>query len=218
MYVSSSQIQLFPPDRCLWPERRARLTWDFAVSVRTTAFFPALSIVLVTFGLGAGNAGSDDHRPGRRINTTLAKVQGGWRPRYILLPIHDPQPRSCRRSRPSRLKIGMLVAGQVLVERIFAYNGMGKLLYGRRSSIRISRSSRASAFVIILVTALAVFLVDLIYPADRPAHPARGRSRHDRARCRHARDRRPAGPSGMSARQVPSDEAISMSPRRNPPS
>jgi peptide/nickel transport system permease protein len=53
------------------------------------------------------------------------------------------------------------------VERIFAYPGMGKLLYDAILDQDFPVIQGVS-FVIILMTAIAVFLVDLIYPLIDP--------------------------------------------------
>ena len=65
------------------------------------------------------------------------------------------------------LKIGLLVSGQILVERLFSYNGMGKLLY---DAIRDQDfpGIQGVSFIIILMTAISVFLVDLVHPLIDP--------------------------------------------------
>ncbi|MEM1288569.1 MAG: ABC transporter permease subunit, partial [Pseudomonadota bacterium] len=54
-----------------------------------------------------------------------------------------------------------------LVERIFSYNGMGKLLYDAILDQDFAVIQGVS-FIIILMTAISVFLVDLIYPLIDP--------------------------------------------------
>jgi peptide/nickel transport system permease protein len=104
--------------------------------------------------------------------TVLAKAKG-LRPRYILYR-YMIRNAILPQITAFALKIGLLVTGQVLVERIFSYNGMGKLLYDAILDQDFPVIQGVS-FVIILMTALAVFLVDLIYPLIDP------RIRHGRA-------------------------------------
>lgn len=61
----------------------------------------------------------------------------------------------------------MLVAGQVLVERIFSYNGMGKLLYDA-VLVQDFPVIQGVNFVMILMTAVTILLVDLVYPLIDP--------------------------------------------------
>ena len=91
-------------------------------------FLPALSIVVVTFGFWAlGMRGLMITVQGEDY-TTLGQGQGAEAratssTSYMIRNAILPQITAFA------LKIGLLIAGQVLVERIFAYNGMGKLLY-----------------------------------------------------------------------------------------
>ena len=70
--------------------------------------------------------------------------------------------------------VGLLVAGQILVERIFAYNGMGKLIYDAILDQDFP-VIQGSSYIIILMTALSVFLVDLLYPFIDPRIERGGR-------------------------------------------
>ncbi|MEM7238700.1 MAG: ABC transporter permease, partial [Pseudomonadota bacterium] len=140
-------------------------TLDFASSVLYHGFLPALSIVVVTFGFWAlGMRGLMITVQGEDY-TTLAKAKG-LRPRYILYR-YMIRNAILPQITAFALKIGMLVAGQVLVERIFAYPGMGKLLYDAILTQDYPVIQGVS-FVIILMTAVAVFLVDLVYPFIDP--------------------------------------------------
>ncbi|MFN3143915.1 MAG: ABC transporter permease [Paracoccaceae bacterium] len=165
MYVFSTQLRWFPLSGPYALTVEPGWTFDFASSVLYHGVLPAMSIVVVTFGFWAlGMRGLMITVQGEDY-TTLAKAKG-LRPRYILYRymIRNailPQITSFA------LKIGLLVAGQVLVERIFAYPGMGKLLY---DSILTQDYPviQGVSFVIIMMTALSVFLVDLIYPFIDP--------------------------------------------------
>jgi peptide/nickel transport system permease protein len=124
-----------------------------------------MSIVMVTFGFWAlGMRGLMITVQGEDYST-LAKAKG-LQAALHPLPLHDPQ-RDPAADHGLRAADRGLVAGQVLVERIFAYPGMGKLLYDAILDQDFPVIQGVS-FVIILMTAIAVFLVDLIYPLIDP--------------------------------------------------
>lgn len=165
MYVFSTQLGWFPLTGAYGLTVEPGMTWAFVQSVLYHGFLPALSIVVVTFGFWAlGMRGLMITVQGEDY-TTLAKAKG-LKPRYILYK-YMIRNAILPQITAFALKIGMLVAGQVLVERIFAYNGMGKLLYDAILDQDFPVIQGVS-FVIILMTALAVFLVDLIYPLIDP--------------------------------------------------
>ena len=95
----------------------------------------------------------------------LAKAKG-LRPRYILYR-YMIRNAILPQITAFALKIGLLVAGQILVERIFAYNGMGKLIYDAILDQDFPVIQGVS-YIIILMTALSVFIVDMLYPFIDP--------------------------------------------------
>ncbi|MFQ6546870.1 ABC transporter permease [Aestuariibius sp. 2305UL40-4] len=172
MWIFSAQLRWFPFTGSYGLTVEPGWTWDFAQSVLYHGFLPALSIVVVTFGFWAlGMRGLMITVQGEDY-TTLAKAKG-LRPRYILYR-YMIRNAILPQITAFALKIGLLIAGQVLVERIFAYNGMGKLLYDAILDQDFPVIQGVS-YVIILMTALAVFIVDLIYPFIDPRirHEAR---------------------------------------------
>jgi len=165
MYVFSTQLRWFPLSGPYGLNVEPGWTMEFVSSVLYHGFLPAMSIVVVTFGFWAlGMRGLMITVQGEDY-TTLAKAKG-LRPRYILYR-YMIRNAILPQITAFALKIGMLVAGQVLVERIFAYPGMGKLLYDAILTQDYPVIQGVS-FVIILMTAVAVFLVDLIYPFIDP--------------------------------------------------
>jgi len=165
MWVFSSQLRWFPFAGAYGLTVEPGWTWDFVQSVVYHGFLPALSIVVVTFGFWAlGMRGLMITVQGEDY-TKLAEAKG-LKPRYILYK-YMIRNAILPQITAFALKIGLLVAGQVLVERIFAYNGMGKLLYDAILNQDFPVIQGVS-FVIILMTAVAVFLVDLIYPFIDP--------------------------------------------------
>ncbi|MEM8859430.1 MAG: ABC transporter permease [Chloroflexota bacterium] len=140
-------------------------SWSFISSVLHHGFLPALSIVIVTFGFWAlGMRGLMIGVQGEDY-VKLAEAKG-LRPRYILYR-YMIRNAILPQITAFALKIGLLIAGQVLVERIFAYNGMGKLLYDAILNQDFPVIQGVS-YVIILMTAVSVFLVDLLYPFIDP--------------------------------------------------
>lgn len=165
MWIFSAKLRWFPLTGAYGLTVEPGWTWGFVQSVLYHGFLPALSIVVVTFGFWAlGMRGLMITVQGEDY-TTLAKAKG-LRPRYILYK-YMIRNAILPQITAFALKIGLLIAGQVLVERIFAYNGMGKLLYDAILDQDFPVIQGVS-YVIILMTALSVFLVDLIYPLIDP--------------------------------------------------
>lgn len=137
----------------------------FVLSVIEHGILPAAAIVIVSFGFWAlGMRGLMTTVQGEDY-VQLAKAKG-LRPRYVLYR-YMIRNAILPQITAFALKIGLLIAGQVLVERIFAYNGMGKLLYDAILDQDFPVIQGVS-FVVILMTALSVFIVDLLYPLIDP--------------------------------------------------
>ncbi|GIT90696.1 ABC transporter permease [Jannaschia pagri] len=172
MWVFAAKLRWFPLTGAYGLTVEPGWSLDFILSVLHHGFLPALSIVIVTFGFWAlGMRGLMITVQGEDY-VKLAEAKG-LRPRYVLYR-YMIRNAILPQITAFALKIGLLVAGQVLVERIFAYNGMGKLLYDAILNQDFPVIQGVS-FVIILMTAISVFLVDLLYPFIDP------RIRHDSA-------------------------------------
>jgi len=170
MWIFAAKLRWFPLTGSYGLTVEPGWDWAFISSVISHGTLPALSIVIVTFGFWAlGMRGLMITVQGEDY-VKLAEAKG-LRPRYILYK-YMIRNAILPQITAFALKIGLLVAGQVLVERIFAYNGMGKLLYDAILNQDFPVIQGVS-FVIILLTALSVFIVDLIYPLIDP------RIRHD---------------------------------------
>ena len=65
------------------------------------------------------------------------------------------------------ITLGTLVSGQVLVEYAFTYQGMGNVIF---SAIRNQDFAviQGTSFILITMTALAVLIIDLLYPLIYP--------------------------------------------------
>jgi len=165
MWIFAAKLQWFPLTGAYGLTVEPGWTWDFVQSVVWHGTLPAVSIVIVTFGFWAlGMRGLMITVQGEDY-VTLAKAKG-LKNRYILYR-YMIRNAILPQITAFALKIGLLIAGQVLVERIFAYNGMGKLLYDAILDQDFPVIQGIS-YVIILMTALSVFLVDLIYPFIDP--------------------------------------------------
>jgi peptide/nickel transport system permease protein len=165
IYTFAFTLGWFPINGSYGRGMQPAFTYEFVVSVIRHSTLPALSIVLVTFGYWAlGMRGMMMTVEGEDyIHLARAK---GLRPLYIL---YRYMIRNAILPQITALAItlGTLVSGQVLVEYIFTYQGMGTLLF---SSIRNQDYPviQGVSFFVILLTALSVLIIDLIYPLIDP--------------------------------------------------
>ena len=165
MWFFAAQLEWFPLTGSYGLFETPGWNWEFILSVIHHGTLPALSIVIVTFGFWAlGMRGlmatvqSEDY-------VALAKAKG-LRPRYVLYR-YMIRNAILPQVTAFALKIGLLVTGQILVERIFSYNGMGKLIYDAILNQDFAVIQGAS-YIVILMTAASVLIVDLIYPFIDP--------------------------------------------------
>ncbi len=143
----------------------AGLNWDFIRSVVSHGTLPALSIVIASMGYWAlGMRGMMITVQGEDY-LTLARAKGLSRVRVLLhYAIRNailPQVTALA------LGLGSIVGGAVLVEYIFAYPGMGYLLYQGLLNSDYT-VIQGVVFILIVTTATAVLLIDLLYPLIDP--------------------------------------------------
>jgi peptide/nickel transport system permease protein len=72
------------------------------------------------------------------------------------------------------ITLGTLVSGQILVEYIFSYQGMGSIIYNAIVNQDFP-VIQGTSFLLIMMTALAVFIIDMIYPLIDPRISYAGR-------------------------------------------
>lgn len=139
--------------------------WDFALEILAHSMLPALSIVLASIGTWAF-----------AMRGMMVTVQGedymayaqanGLSPRrrflsYGLRNALLPQVTALA------LQIGHVAAGAVLVERVFGYPGLGNLLFQA-----IEQNDYfviyGVVFIIVVMIAAMMFLLDLVYPLLDP--------------------------------------------------
>ena len=139
--------------------------WPYIKSILEHATLPALAIVLTNMGGWAlGMRGMMITTDGEDY-MLLAQAKG-LRPgrlffRYAVRNAMLPQLTALALSR------GLLVGGSTLVETYFVYPGIGWLLYSAITNNDYSLMG-GIVFILILTTATAVLIIDLIYPLIDP--------------------------------------------------
>jgi peptide/nickel transport system permease protein len=143
----------------------------FVVDVLHHSILPALSIVISATGFWAlGMRGMMVTTVGEDY-MTLAEANGLKERtiflRYALRNACLPQVTALA------LSIGYVVSGSVLVEAVFAYPGIGSLLF-RAISVSDYTLIHGLVFVIILAVGLVTLALDLLYPLLDPRIAQRG--------------------------------------------
>ena len=140
-------------------------TWQFAASVATHMILPALSIVLASMGFWAlgmrgmmvTNEGEDYMILARAKGLSPGRVFLRYAVRNSLLP----------QVTALGLTLGSIVGGATLVEYLFAYPGVGYLLYQGIVNNDYTLI-QGIVFILILTTSTAVLIIDLTYPLIDP--------------------------------------------------
>jgi peptide/nickel transport system permease protein len=141
------------------------ITLEFVSSVASHSILPALSIVLVGVGgwfLGmralVSNIVTEDY-------VTYAELAGVSRRRilisYVMRNALVPQVTGLAMS------LGGIFTGAIIVEQVFGYPGLGRLLVGAVYSADYSLVLGVTAISIFAVAG-AVFLIDILYPLFDP--------------------------------------------------
>jgi peptide/nickel transport system permease protein len=161
IYVFAFGLHWFPVSGAYGRGQQVGLTWSFIRSVIYHGTLPACSIVIASMGFWAlGMRGMMITTQGEDY-LILARAKGlgpgrvFWR--YAVRNAILPQVTALA------LAMGGLVGGSTLVEYLFAYPGMGYLLY-----LGIVNSDysliQGIVFILIVATALAALIIDLLYP------------------------------------------------------
>jgi peptide/nickel transport system permease protein len=172
IYLFAFQLEWFPLLGSFRRGIQPGLDWEFVRSVIWHGTLPALSIVIVTFGYWTlGMRGMMVTVEGEDY-MTLAEAKG-LRPfytlyRYMIRNAILPQVTALA------LTMGTLVGGQILVEFIFSYRGMGNAIF-RAIRDQDYTVIQGTSFILILATALAVFIMDMLYPLIDPRISHEGR-------------------------------------------
>ena len=175
LYVFSFNLRWFPLRGIYDQNISAGFSWEFVASVIHHGTLPALSIILVSFGAWAlGMRGMMITIEGEDF-TNLARAKG-LRPMYLLYR-YMIRNAILPQVTAFAFQIGTLLSGQILVEIVFGYQGMGLLIYDAILS-RDYALLQGASFIIILMTAISVLIVDLAYPLIDPriSHGAEAKS------------------------------------------
>ena len=172
IYIFAFLLNWFPMRGSYEMGMQPALTGEFIASVVKHATLPALAIVIVSFGYWAlGMRGMMITVEGEDyMHLARAKGLGPFYVlyRYMVRNAILPQVTAFA------ITLGTLVSGQVLVEYIFTYQGMGSIIFNAITTQDFP-VIQGTSFILILMTALAVLIIDLIYPLIDPRISYRGR-------------------------------------------
>lgn len=141
------------------------LSWSFALDVLRHSILPAFSIVIASIGTWAlGMRGMMVSVQGEDY-MTFADAKG-LRPSRVFF-LYGLRNALLPQVTALALSLGRLITGSVLVETVFAYPGVGTLLF---ESIKLSDFFAIYGCVLVLVvaTGLSMIVVDLLYPLLDP--------------------------------------------------
>ncbi len=165
LYVFVFNLQLFPIVGGYGREVTPGFNAEFILSVIHSGTLPALAIIITSMGFWALGMrgmlitidGEDYVLLARAKGLRAARVFWQYGIRNALLP----------QVTALALALGGIIGGNILVEYIFGYPGLGYLLY--QSIINSDYTViQGVVFLLILLTALAILLLDLIYPLLDP--------------------------------------------------
>jgi len=138
---------------------------EYAGSVLRHAILPALSIILVSIGgwfMGmralVSNIISEDY---------VVYAELGGVPRKRILSFYVMRNALMPQITGLAMSLGAIFNGAIIVEQVFSYPGLGRLLIGAVYSADYSLVLGVTAISIIAVSA-SVFLIDILYPVFDP--------------------------------------------------
>ena len=140
-------------------------TLEYIGSVLRHAILPALSIILVSIGgwfMGmralVSNIVTEDY---------VIYAELGGVPRKRILPFYIMRNAFLPQVTGLAMSLGAIFNGAIIVEQVFSYPGLGRLLIGAVYSADYSLVLGVTAISIIAVSA-SVFLIDILYPLFDP--------------------------------------------------
>ena len=165
MYIFAFLLNWFPMLGAYELGLKPGLNLKFIASVIHYGTLPALSIVLVSFGYWAlGMRGMMITVEGEDY-MLLARAKG-LSPFYVLYR-YMVRNAILPQITAFAITLGTLVSGQILVEYVFSYQGMGTIIFNAIITQDFP-VIQGTSFILIVMTALAVFIIDLIYPLIDP--------------------------------------------------
>jgi peptide/nickel transport system permease protein len=165
IYIFAFLLNWFPMSQAYGLGMQPAFTWEFVGSVIHHAILPALAVVMVNFGYWAlGMRGMMITVEGEDY-MHLARAKG-LRPLYILYR-YMVRNAILPQVTAFAITLGTLVSGQILVEYIFSYQGMGSVIYNAITTQDFP-VIQGTSFILITMTAAAVFIIDMLYPLIDP--------------------------------------------------
>ena len=165
LYIFAYTLNWFPTGNSYAFDTTPGFNLEFILDVIKHGTLPALSIILVSFGYWTlGMRGMMITVEGEDY-MQLAHAKG-LKPFYILYR-YMIRNAILPQVTAFAITLGTLVSGQILVEYVFQYRGMGRVIY-EAILARDFPVIQGASFIVILMTALAVFVIDLIYPFIDP--------------------------------------------------
>jgi peptide/nickel transport system permease protein len=165
IYIFAFLLNWFPMRGSYEVGMKPGFTMEFISSVIKHGTLPALAIVMVNFGYWTlGMRGMMITVEGEDY-MHLARAKG-LNPFYVLYR-YMVRNAILPQITAFAITLGTLVSGQVLVEYIFTYQGMGTIIFNAISTQDFP-VIQGTSFILILMTALAVLIIDLIYPLIDP--------------------------------------------------
>jgi peptide/nickel transport system permease protein len=157
--------RIFPLSGAYSVGLRPELSLNFALDVLRHAALPALSIILVSLGwwflsmrsLITSLKGEDYILQAEAKGLSERRILWGYAFRNALLP----------QSTGLAISLGHIVGGALITEVIFAYPGLGWLIYNSIQGLDFP-VIQGGVLLIVFSVALANFIIDLIYPLIDP--------------------------------------------------
>jgi peptide/nickel transport system permease protein len=165
IYLFAYGLRWFDPNGAAGRGIEPGLTVEYILTVIHHAMLPAFAIVIASMGFWAlGMRGMMITSDGEDY-LILAQAKG-LRPRRIFFR-YAVRNAILPQVTALALSLGGIVGGAILVEYLFAYPGMGYLLYQGivNSDFNLIQGV---VFVLILTTSTAVLIIDLVYPILDP--------------------------------------------------
>jgi peptide/nickel transport system permease protein len=165
IYVFGFVLPWFPTSGGSDPALASGLNWPFISSVISHGTLPALSIILTSLGLWAISMRGMMVMIEGEDYLTLASAKGLSNRRILW----QYAARNAMLPQVTQLGLSLagIVSGAVLVEYVFGYPGIGSLLYQAITNNDYTLLYGLT-YILILATAVAVLILDLIYPLLDP--------------------------------------------------
>lgn len=165
LFLFASYWQIFPRANAYSLGMQPALSVPFLLDVLWHATLPALSIILVSLGwwflsmrsLITGLKGEDYIINAEAMGLKDRRILWGYAFRNALLP----------QATGLAISMGHIVGGALITEVIFAYPGIGWVIYNSIKSLDFP-AIQGGILLIILSVAIANFIIDILYPLIDP--------------------------------------------------